>query len=291
MNTLTEAERLSSLAQVLLSSGPPPTTPVAVGVVDLDDSADLWLNELAVPDLAAALRGFVAPPDWWAFGVLSTGTVRHLDRPTDDGLPGRVIVHLVARSGVAVSLVGGTGTAPIELGVDQPIIGRLADACRRVLGLPTPPPPGDSRLLFALQWLDRVSVEAFLRVDDRLSWSEVARMHPFADILDRSGLDCDLDDHLTEVGNAAGQAWPWERIRAACASGREPLATIAPAEAGWADDGAFARILLEDYPELDDLLVSLGALLAPSVISRINDTLRHWDVRPRSGAAGPTPHR
>ncbi len=200
-------------------------------------------------------------------------------------------MHLLARSGAAVSRIGGDDMGPVDLGVDQPIEGRLADACRRVLGLPTPPPPGDSRLLFALQWIDRVSIEAFMRVEDRLTWSEVARMHPFADILEGSGLDCDIDDHLTEVGNAAGQAWPWDRIRAACASGRQPVATVTAAAAEWADDGAFARMLLEDFPELDDLLVSLGALLAPSVISRIDATLHHWDVRAaRSGASGPTPH-
>jgi hypothetical protein len=291
MTTLTEAERLSSLAHVLLSSGPPPSAPLAVGVVDDDDSADLWLNEMPVPDLAVALRGFEAPPDWWAFGVVSTGTVRHLEHPTDPGLPGQVVVHLVARSGQAVSLVGGDGTLPVELGGEQPIFGRLADACRRVLGLPTPPPPADTRLLFALQWLDRVSVEAFLRVDDRLSWGEVARMHPFADILDGSGLDCDLDDHLSEVGNAAGQAWPWEQIRAACASGRQPQAPVVGADAAWADEGTFARMLLELYPELDDLLISLGALLAPDVCSRIDATLRRWELLNRPRPAGPKPHR
>jgi hypothetical protein len=278
MHIATEAERLSSLARVLVASANRSAVPLAVGVVEKGDAADLWLNEMAVPDLAAAFRGFEAPDDWWAFGVACAGTVVRLDHPDHSRLAGEPVVHLVSRSGASISCVGGQAMPPLDLGEAQPIEGRLADACRRVLQIPTPPPPADTRLLFALQWLDSVSQVAFTHVERPLAWHDVVRMHPFADAVTSSELGVYLDDHVVEVGNAAGRAWSWSRLRTACAQGKETVPGLTAAEAAWADDGCFARMLLEVYPELDDLLVALGALLEPEVTARLEDALRGWGL-------------
>jgi hypothetical protein len=277
MHTATEAERLSSLAHILLMSAHQ-GVPLAVGVVEEGDAADLWLNEMAVPDLAAALRGFEAPDDWWAFGVVCAGAVVRLDRPDQTHVAGEPVVHLLSRSGMSVSRVGGQAMAPLDFGEAQPIEGRLADACRRVLRLPTPPPPADTRLLFALQWLDSVSQLAFTHVERPLAWHDIVRMHPFADVVASSELGVYLDDHVVEIGNAASRAWSWSHLRTACAKGSETVAGLTTAEAAWADDGCFARMLLEAYPELDDLVVALGALLDPEVTVRLGEALRGWNL-------------
>jgi hypothetical protein len=125
--------------------------------------------------------GFRAPAEWLAFGVLTSGTARHLD--TDDVAAIDVrVVYFLDRRGLEVSLAkAGDGAAPMLVDVIGPptVIGRVPDTCRRVLGLPTPPPDRDPQLLWALDWLDRVLIEVLGRDLDSapLDWPAIEQLY------------------------------------------------------------------------------------------------------------------
>ena len=83
------------------------------------------------------LVGRIAPATTLAVGVRAPAHSHHLDelRPTT---PGRVL-HLVDTRGRSVTLLPGTGpTDPVIGPTDAALIGRVPEACRRQLGLPTP---------------------------------------------------------------------------------------------------------------------------------------------------------
>lgn len=277
MPTLTETARLDAVARALAGAHRPDLPPLAVGIASDDAAADLHCTDLRGGDPARELRGFRAPDDWWAFGVASAGTVRSLP----DGAPlteGATFVHLVSRSGASVTRIESADGEPLVRHDEPPAEGRVADACRRVLGLATPSPPADSRLLWALLWLDRVSAVALARPDDPPTWPEVARLYASDDTLLQTYLADHLDDHLVEFGNALGQAWSWSRLRERATVEGLAVAGLSPGDAAWTDEGAFARILLEAYPELDDLLGTLGAVLDESVARQVLDVLRGWGL-------------
>ncbi|MEJ5255190.1 MAG: hypothetical protein WHS89_07565 [Acidimicrobiales bacterium] len=275
-STLTDAHRLDTLAHVLLASITADDPPAAVGVSSSGGDVALHLRELLGGDPAAELRGFRAPRDWWAFGVLAWVRVRSLDFGAVLS-EHRPFIHLVSRSGESVNLIDTGDLCPVRIGGDD-AHGRLSDACRRVLALPTPAPPADTRLLFALAWLDEVAATVQVAPGRRLSWSDVAALHPLTAMLQGDEILGPADDRLPALGRAFAQAWPWSRLWATCAGGSLPIAEIDPVTAAWADEGSFARMLLERYPELPDLLATLDALLAPSEMRRIRDTLAAWDL-------------
>lgn len=275
-STLTDAQRLDVLAHHLLASITPHDPPAAVGVSSSGGDVALHLRELLGGDPAVELRGVRAPADWWAFGILARVRTRSLD--TGAVLSEhRPFVHLVARSGESVTLIDTGEPRPARIGGDGPD-GRLSDACRRVLALPTPPPPADTCLLFALLWLDEVAATVQLAPSRRLTWPEVAALHPFASLLNADDTPAPPDDRLPALGRAFAQAWPWSRLWTSCAAGAQPIAGIDPATAAWADEGSFARMLLERHPELSDLVAALDALLAPPVARRIHETLAAWGL-------------
>ena len=227
------------------------------------------------------LLGLAAPADWEALGVAATGTARHLDSP---GASVRVrTVHLVARDGAWASR-----WAPFDLGADAGCadagvgdepgrpVGRIDDACRRALGLPTPEPPAATGLLWALRWLDAVVTDATSRCRRRGSptWPEVAALHPAVTAL--RGDAGDEPPAPQALGGLARQleAWrDWAVVRKACATGASTEPEVDAEVAAWLDDGAFARWTLGAYPELDDLRAAAAAILPGRVARAIEATL------------------
>lgn len=257
-----------------------PGPPDLVGVVDAaeldhDDGGTvegtrpdaLVFAALPGPDPVASIVGVVAPPSWWAVGLVSSAQARHLD-----GAPlGEIaFVHLVARDGTSVGVLGDPdGTTHVDGPHRVPQIGRVPDLCRRALGLPTAPPACGMAPHLVDLWLHRLAEAA--DDDPGLSWSEVAALHPAAVLADATPEPADL---VRATGALAAEL-DWERYRRVCAA-RDgvPTSGLDVIGAAWFDAGSFSRWLLGEAPPWSVELERLDALLRPSVADRVFATVR-----------------
>jgi len=227
-------------------AGSPPQPPVAVGCFML------MTRELDGHP-ADALLDLDVPPSWSALGVAAEGNVRRLDdlaaEPTDRA---RTVVFAdrtgqLAGGGQLQS--GGTLDGP-------PPEGHVVDALLRSFGLPTPPPPVAAEHFFAVMWLQAVVCTA-LDSPRPLTWKAMAHLQP----------------HL-----AIGE-FDWAWLRGAAIDGRWSCAGITPLRAAKLDDGSFARLALAGHSRLIDLMAEARSLLPTSVVRRVRQALRSWDVR------------
>ena len=247
--------RLDALAGVVDRCEPPDAGHLLVHVVDHGDDLDLATKALA-PGLHPfeALAGFRAPESWWAVGVRATGRARHLDRP--DRARRSRITHLVARTGEECSVVHAGGQ---RLPTPGPAEGTLADLCRRVLALPTPPPPAPPSALWTALWLDRV-LSAWNRPDRRRrllsAWHEIASLHPAWD--DEPGAE---GDDVVAAGRALAARWSWRDLRHGRRAVPLPEGELPDDIARWMDDGFYARWTLGGLPAIGDLAHDLYGLL------------------------------
>jgi hypothetical protein len=239
------------------------------------------------------LLGFTAPASWRALGIHCRARAYDLGSPNDlatprpipprgdDPLP-VIVTILVDRAGAGSGLLRRGSLATRLPGVPDGVVG---DACRRALGLPTPAAPPSTAELWLRLWLDRV-VEAAVFADGghrSISWRDVAALHPAVPARpgaagiqpDVSSGDVHLDDPeaLAETTHVLARAWPWSRLR------REPdvVDTARPPlprpVAAWMDDGMFARWVLADLADLTTLSTSAAALLPPTVVAAIGQTV------------------
>jgi hypothetical protein len=231
---------------------------LAVALTGLEaDHLEIAWRELDGDDLVDTLVGFEAPDDWLAFGVVCHGTARPL---LDDDGPPRAdptapattvgLGLLVARSGVAVAGLRPPGGAFRALPDPDPL-GRLPDACRRVLGLGTSPPATPPGKLWGLCWVDRVLTAALAR-PGALGWDDVVALRPGDDLM----------------------AVPWPVVRGLVASATEPVLGMRPEAARWMDDGMFSRELMATVPSLDGLLVELEPVLPEPLRRRLGRAVR-----------------
>jgi hypothetical protein len=285
-------ERLEALASVLLAGvvlergDPPRLVRLRAGSDDLGPD-ELELGLLALDEGAhplEALVGFDAPSDWAAIGVVTTGRATDLDSgrrfPT-------VSVQLTGRDGSwaatwrsldgshadAGACSGAAGAGPLPFG-------RIDDALRRALGLPTAPPPASTTLLWITQWLDAI-VEAAAANDPvpRSRWPVAAlvALHPVVAAFDLDPAALSLADFVAQGDKLA--AWrDWAQLRQACAAGVWEHPELDPETAAWLDDGAFARWVLGACPELDELRNAVGVLLDPTVLAIVDAALSSWRV-------------
>jgi hypothetical protein len=225
------------------------------------------------------LLGLDAPRHWAALGVACTGRAH-----TASARPEPVAVTiLLDRAGAAAGVLRRGAT--VSDMPDRPE-GVVADACRRALGLPTAPPPGSTRELWALLWLDRV-VDAAAGGGPGArptTWLALARLHPAAGphgdptaaaLHPAAGPHGDPTAaalHPVALAAAAGTlaaAWPWHRLRADPGAIPLPGARPAPGLAAWMDDGMWARWLLSHLPAAGDLLSAVRALLPPALAETV----------------------
>jgi hypothetical protein len=286
-----EPDRLALLVGSLAESfrgedGPP--VAVGVGEPDADTASrgappdrtgELFVHRLLDGDPAQEVVGFRAPAGWTAFGIASRARLRHLD--TGEPLAGEAGFALCcSRSGWSTWAIAPPSGALMAQTTRGPAQGRIADACRRVLGLSTEPAAHDSRALMAVQWLDALAARALAAEPGALTWPEVALANPYAELVtDRSSdLSHQLPDHLIELGYAFAKAWPWSRLRAEHRAGRQGGLGITAADAGWMDDAMFARWAIDWYPPLADLLDIAEARLDPALARRVRSTLADWGL-------------
>ncbi len=256
-------ERLQALARLVDETTA--DEPGHVAVHAATDGAEMVLGLLPLdaevhpfPQLA----GTTAPADWEVFGLRVRGRAVELDgeRPAQ----ATATTFVVDRTGAEWSVVR---RADEILDLQGPAEGTLADLCRRVLGLPTAPPPCSTALLFVLAWFDR-AVEAWgdpARRELSTSWTKLAELHP-AVALGADAASMADPDALATVACAHARAWSWARLRA------EPGAAPLPSGDGlpvavttWMDDGFYARWALGAFPPAAQIVHDLTGLVAPEL--------------------------
>lgn len=257
----TPGDRLQRVASALYAMGDTQNRgPILVGLVA--DTEQLDLVALDHADPIEELVGQTAPSDWEAAGVVTGARARLLDEP-DRGTGHVTFVHLVDRAGLGLTLMGRTGEAPLRCGPDdQPMQGRAADACRRMLGLPTAPPPHDMTSFVVDAWLARV-VDVALQAPP-LSWSEVVDLHPGSPPRGAT------PGSVARITASFGTELDWDRFRRACAQGEPPPYVSLDADAAaWMDAGMFARCLLGEMPPWESTLDLLDGVLTAEVSDRL----------------------
>ncbi len=285
-----DTARLDGAAQALLDAAlAEPGPPELVGLVDaasqgvaaLGGRPDLLvLSTLDGHDPVTGLLGVTAPPEWWAAGVVTGARARTLDAPVGVARGG-TFVHLVARSGVSVSLLAGDdGTVTVDRSVGRPPeeapVGRLADACRRVLGLPTAPPPGDMTAYVVDTWLSLVARQAL--DDPGLAWPDVVALHPGVRLTtsppDEAAPPACTPAEMAQHTRALGAVLDWDRYRVSCvAEGGSPFGELDADAADWMDAGMFARWVLGEMPPWPSVMELLDGLLTAGAADRLWATL------------------
>lgn len=275
-------ERLGALAHLLatgdataVGEAARPDAVLAVGVSDAPADPRggcLHLREL-VADPVDALVGFLAPTEWWAFGVVAPVSLHALD---DDGArgeqrPGRRLALLVSRHGATRAVASGPLGVELAVGRDAAAPeGRIPDVCRRALGLATTPPTVGTGALFVTRWLDD-AVERAIAGDE-------GHAHDL-----RGG------DRLATLAADFERRWSWGRLRRACAAGETAVRGMSADEAAWWDEGGFSRRAFESYlapAAMLDLLAEVRTGAGTDGES-LNDPTGD---PPPPGSAAPGPH-
>ena len=266
---------------------------VTFGVVESDaEGVTLATRQLDVPDPVEAIVGFTAPPEWSAFGLVTRGRSRSLvdagprPRVDPDVAPSPVRLAVVAaRSGQVLSgLRTGDGPFSVHTEWGEPL-GRIPDACRRVLGLATPSPDAPVEVFFALLWVDHV-LAAALRRPGELTWPEAAGLHFGAGLVaelvpaGHADLETMAPDDILALGHTLARdqvSWGFIRRQAA----RQPVPTdlFHPEAATWMDDGMFSREMLGSFPAVPTMLESLAQVAVPEVVTSVERTLDDWQLR------------
>jgi hypothetical protein len=242
-------------------------------VVDAPDDHAFGVLPLDAADHPVdALLGFRADPSWAVVGVIVHGHASDLGEPAElrRREPVRVL-HALSRDDVETSMIRRLdGSTLVEApGAAE---GRLADCCRRVLGLPTAPASSPLLHWHATRWLDTVLQRA--AVDPTLvpGWREVAQLHPLA----RRPVPADPAIFATMVRQRVGDGG-WDGLRQRVAAGDEDD-IVEPAIAAWMDAAMFARWHLATLPEPIDLLIDLTGLLPAVAVEPIIGILESWGL-------------
>jgi len=227
------------------------------------------------------LLGWRAPADWAAVGVVGQSEARG---------PGRAdrgpVALLVTRAGVDVAFLRRDDGTTEEL---DPGRGRLLDACRRALGLATPPPAGTVAEMWEQRWLDRL-VEALAggEVDGA---DDAAALHPLAGLLGPG-------DDLASVAWSRLARASWADLRWLASGGGGAAGdggdggdggddeALSPELAAWMDDGMVQRWLTDGLPSRAELLEAVLELAPGPVLELVEEVLAAWAAAGRPDGPG-----
>jgi hypothetical protein len=274
---------LEGLARYLADDDRVPHGPQLVWVVSPPDDERrlgpvLSFSPLDPDDPLADLYGLVTPPD--VATVAFVGDVRA--RRVDEAPPRRIVrdgrlVHLLHRDGTEVrALPGGLqGPAAVTAPTRQPSAGRVGDACRRMLGLSTAPPPTNTLHWWVDCWAQMVFLLAIEGEDT--TWRAIAA----ATIRDRAGTPSVIAQTLVFLGRTMSWADLYtESLEHARSHGEDdddhpprlwPFCHQDVLE--WMDVGMFARARLGHQPPLATLLGELDDILEPDVADLVRATV------------------
>lgn len=237
---------------------------------------DIELGLLPLPaglHPAEAMAGFTAPADWMAVGLVTTASSHELEAEHPCGTKAAHqavrLTFLLARSGEACTLLSPIGSEDSRRRrLDEPPIGLLPDACRRMLGLATAPPADGPEVWLTARWLDRMLAQIIERTDAVPAWEGAVALHPLVP----PGAAPSAEG-LAAMVEAAGSAFEWERLRLLAIKADAPDPAINPTVAAWMDAGSFARHMLAAELPIDLLLTELGALLPAEVMRQVREAL------------------
>lgn len=280
-------ERLAALVHVLsdglaLQPGDPPRIVRVRQLDEPDADVEVGLRTLEAGDHPLdGLVGLAADDDWSALGVVATGRLRHLGHL--DRLESVRTAHLVGRDGSwAVRWQPVDGGEPVEIAgaagdADVPV-GRIDDALRRCLGLPTAPPTTSTIGFWTALWFDTLVAEASTTTGLRRlrRWHAVARLHPAVPALVADLSEIVTPDRLIELGEALARLRDWEEARRSVAAGTLVVPGLDAETAAWLDDGAFSRWALAGFPDLAELARAVDCLVPPSVSASMCAVLSGW---------------
>lgn len=259
------------LADALVSGDIEPCL-LHVGAVD-GTGFDLGVLPLEGRHPTDVLLGTCAPQEWHAVGLATRGWAYHVSERDDPGRhQHRVhVVTLLSRSGELAHRVAVAGDDELRARLsDEAPTGEQVDLLRRVLDLPTDPPPCDASAYWSTEWL-----AALVADDDVPSLTAAIARHPAMRLIQRAGEDPMSDKEAADVLAAFHRVATWERLRALAADGIFTVPDLDPEEARWLDDGAFARFLLSRCPPLAllraRLAVHLPAAAAEAVLDLLDD--------------------
>lgn len=233
-----------------------------------------------VGDPAVAMRGTDLPEPWDAVGIVSPATAHRLDPPTAaEGTTCRIgFALMVARDGTmthAVRSAEADDPPWLPAAARNGGAGRLVDACRRTIGLPTAPPEGSPAALWSALWLDAVTTWVLAEPSGPHPWADVAAMHPASRLLGVPVVslvaECALDDAAARLAVEC----TWADARRAIAEGLVTVPGLEPTHARWFDDGSLSRAAPEGLPEIPDALSMLDAVVTPTVLARIAAVVLH----------------
>lgn len=184
---------------------------------------------------------------------------RRGDAHTRDGC----VVHLVDRDGVAATALRDDRGEVLTFGPDRaPQSGRIPDACRRVLGLPTEPPETSMTPFVLTAWL----VVLGGREGAPLDWPATVALHPMSSSLTGAPTAAEVAAATRELG----EAMDWDRYRRLTASiGGFPFGPSGAVVAAWSDAGMFSRWAMDELPDPSDALQALTERLEPAVVDRL----------------------
>jgi hypothetical protein len=221
--------------------------------------------------------GWEAPPDCLAVGVVAAGKAHVADSPVEGPapfspgvIPGIRMCCLVTRRGEVTWRMALPDGRSFD---DAPQEGRLLDCLKRCFALPTPPPPAGPGHLLSVIWLGAI-LDEDRRVDRRLSWREISRLHPAATMTGRRAAGPDDRQDFSALIRAATSAWSWETLRNRAVTESWAGELVSPELAAWMDDGMFARWILGALPAPDELVARLRPRLAPSTARRLAHAIR-----------------
>jgi hypothetical protein len=242
-----------------------------------EDPQDSDVRQLCFSQEPTGFLGWVAPAHCRAVGVVATGRMFVESGPAETPVPLPPGVTPGVRMACVVSRQGDVGWRMVLPGgvvTDHaPTEGRLLDCLRRCFALPTPQPPSGPGRLQSVLWLAEILDEA---QDSQkiLSWREIVRMHPvLGPILGAEGVEL-APSEVPEVVRLAAANWSWEKLRQDAVRNGWASSVVPVDVAAWMDEGMFARWILAELPDTDDLLGRVRAVVAPSTARRLAHTVR-----------------
>jgi hypothetical protein len=219
-----------------------------------------------------ALAGCTAPPSWTAFGIRARGRAHHLDDP--GCLPERVTATFVVdRTGAEASLLrlGAEVTEP-----PGPAVGTIPDVARRVLELPTDPPPSSTAILWTSIWLDRVLEQwgqPHRRRDVTSSWGHLAVLHPAIHAPSPPDVLAFADPvALVSAARSHAASASWADVRRSPIPLALPDGALPRSVTEWMDDGFFARWAVGAFPSIATMATDLRRLLGDPLGRQLLET-------------------
>jgi len=252
-----------------------PDHPQAVGITATDRHLELAVRALDPDEPGLALIGFSAPQHWDAFAITAMGTITgtradeaggtdQTDEADEADGATVEIVHLVTRDGRERSDVRGAGPPARVVSL------WVTDVCRRVLGLPTPPPATTTADLLASWWLDAI-IGLIIGADLGEPSPDWSRCRALLGELGHRP--------LAPLGARIAREYPWPIVRRWAT--RRPLCGVPCPTAAWFDDGSFARYVVGGYGPIDELRADVEELLAPSTAKQLAAVLDQWPLGAR----------